>query len=73
MPRARPTSFAPYLDHDNGGHWHQVAVPAAAGSTSQLSTLSWIRGGRSVWAGGTSLPNPNPDGVSQGALFKYGP
>lgn len=67
------TNFRAYLYHDNGGHWSRVAVPAAASSTTQLSALSAIPGGHSVWAAGESLPNPNPSGTSQGVILKYGP
>ena len=66
-------NFKPYLYHDNGGHWQRVAVPAAKSSSTQLSALSWIPGGRSVWAGGESIPDSNPNGITQGAFLKYGP
>jgi hypothetical protein len=68
-----PATFKPYLYHDNGGHWQRVAVPAAASSSTQLSALSWIPGGTSVWAGGASFPDSNPNGISQAAFLKYGP
>lgn len=66
-------NFKPYLYHDNGGDWHRVAVPARKSSSTQLNALSWIPGGRSVWAGGASFPDSNPNGISQAAFLKYGP
>ena len=60
------------LLHWNGGHWHAGGGTGRGEQQYPVNALSWIPGGR-PWAGGSSFPDSNPNGISQAAFLKYGP
>jgi hypothetical protein len=63
-------AYRPYLYHDSGGHWTRAAVPAGHGDATELLSMAWIPGTRTLWGAGHELPFPsNPSGTEQGVII----
>ncbi len=67
-------AYRPFLYHDSGGHWTRIAPPAGHGDATELLSMAWVPGTRTLWAVGHELPFPSdPGGTEQGVILGYRP